>query len=57
VVAQAEVHLRDVPASFADDRFSVISVKQNRSGELRMSLTGGVRGNYSATNVPATLLL
>ena len=57
LVAQAEVHLREVPASFAEDRFSVISVKENRSGDPRVSLDGGVRGHYSATNVPAVLLL
>ena len=57
LVAQAEVHLREVPPSLAEDRFSVISIKQNRSGEQSASLTGGVRGRYSATNVPAGLLL
>ena len=57
LVAQAEVHLREVPTSLAEDRFSVISVKQNRSGDPRVSLEGGVRGRYGATNVPAVLLL
>ena len=57
LVAQAEVVLRQVPQALADDRFDAISLRQNHSGDPRLSLTGGVRGRYSATNVPAGVLL
>ena len=57
LAAQAEVHLQQVPAALAGDRFDVISLRQNRSGDAILSLTGGVRGRYSATNVPAGVLL
>ena len=57
LVAQAEVHLQQVPQALAGDRFDAISLRQNHSGDPRLSLTGGVRGRYSATNVPAGVLL
>lgn len=57
LVAQAEVHLTEVPAALADHRFDAISLRRNLSGDPRLVLTGGVVGRYSATNVPAQVLL
>ena len=57
LTAQAEIVLQQVPAALADNRFDAISLKQNHSGDPRLSLAGGVRGRYSATNVPAGVLL
>ena len=55
--APAPVPLATLPADVVAARFDVVSIKVNRSGDARVLMGGGVRGRYTATNVPLATLI
>jgi uncharacterized protein (TIGR03435 family) len=55
--AQAPVPIPSLPPEVRDLRFEAASIKENRSGDPRMTFDGSVQVRYAATNAPFAALL